>query len=75
MKIYEKDCKTLHTGFQNSSDLISSLINGFVYAKLLNETKPSTYEFCIIVTSFHSITIPDLVFNLEENCKKALSKV
>ena len=55
---------------------MSSLSNGFLEAKLVDETTPQTSEFCIEVSSsLHSVTIPDLEFVLEANCKKALSKV
>ena len=55
---------------------MSSLSGGFLEAKLADETTPQTLEFCIKATSsVHSVTIPDLQFVLEANCKNALSKV
>ena len=74
-KIYDKDCNSISTDFENSSDLISSLTVGYLYAKLASQT-PKTYEFCLQVsTSLHWITVPNLEFFLEANCKNAHTKV
>ena len=64
IKIYDKDCLTISTAFENANDLMSTLSGGFLFANLVNIEAPQTYEFCIKVTSFHSITIPDLTFVL-----------
>ena len=45
------DCLTPNTDFSNSNDLSSSLSNGFLYAKLVNESIPTTYNFCLQVSA------------------------
>ena len=42
IKIYEKDCVTISSAFENSNDLMSSLSGGFLEAKLADETLPQT---------------------------------
>ena len=40
IKIYEKNCSTISAEFESSNDLMSSLSNGLLYAKLVNEQAP-----------------------------------
>ena len=67
IKIYNKDCVTLSTSFENPSDLISTLSDGYLYARLLDETTSQFLELCLEITSFdsHSILISDLEFTLQ----------
>ena len=40
VKIYENDCVTLSAAFENSADLMSTLSNGTMKAKLVNQQVP-----------------------------------
>jgi len=74
--IFDKDCQTLSKYFENANNLISSLSNGYLLAKLADDTIPKTYEFCLkIVSSGYTITIQNLVFVIIADCSKALVKV
>jgi len=75
-QIYENDCTTLSTAFENSNNLIPSLQNGFLYANLADITTPKTYSFCLKITAIpNSITVPNLEFVLEADCSSAFSRV
>ena len=76
VKAFEKDCSTISSAFKNSDNLMTTLSSGYLWAKLVNNLDPSFYEFCLgVSSSVHSITVPNLEFTLEANCKTALSKV
>ena len=73
--IFENDCTTISTAFENSANMITSVTNGFYNARLVDKTSPITYKLCLgVVTSLHTLTVPGLEFVLEPNCKTALSK-
>ena len=74
--IYEEDCKTLSTTFKNADNAIASLLDGFYYLSLQDETTPKSNKFCLgVATATHTITEPNLEFALEADCKNVLSKL
>jgi len=47
--LYTKDCSTLSTDFKNAASL--TVLNGYLYAELVNKIIPKTYEFCLKVSA------------------------
>jgi len=62
-KITTFDCATLHEDFDNSATLSSSLSSGFYFGKLVDETTPTSYDFCLkIFANKYFITVKKLEF-------------
>jgi len=81
-ELFNKDCNTLSSAFENAGDLGPTLSNRFLYGKLVNKTALKTYQFCLKVTTFSSNfkMVPNLELlvyapSVIASCNNSLSKV
>ena len=66
--IYDKDCLNIYAAFENPNNFVSSLENGFLYAKLLDGSVPVEFTFCLKVSSsLTSVSVPNLILKTCNN--------
>ena len=73
VSLKDENCQTDSAAFENSSNLISTLSDGYYKAKLLITTEPQKIKLCLVVsTQVGDMTVPNLELNNLVNCSKEL---
>ena len=71
--LYDKDCVNLSAAFENPDELVTTLKNGYLYAKLIDGSKPISFQLCLKVSnSLSSLSISDLELKIEADCSNSL---